>query len=101
MSFKGYRDESRANWGQEGDTPLTLDQIKVGALLRIADATEKMAQQHTRLIADRDRFELLWKAAVKRAAELERSNTALKGHVTRLRNKLATDVTGGEEARTA
>lgn len=97
MSVKGYREESRANWGQEGDAPLTLDQIKVGALLRIADATEKMAKRHTDLIAERDDYERRWKRAAERAAELERSNTALKGHVTRLRNKLATDVTGGEE----
>lgn len=46
--FQLYRDESRKNYGSSND-PLSLPQLQAGCLMRIADATEKMAQRHTEL----------------------------------------------------
>jgi hypothetical protein len=46
MPFKNYRDESRTQWGAEVDESYTIsrEQIGLGCLLRIADATEAMAE---------------------------------------------------------
>lgn len=80
--FRGYRSTSRIDWGSTADS-FTLDQINTGALLRIADATEKMSVRHTELMQQRDYFE----AEVKRLKvirdRLERSNASLRGHLKR------------------
>lgn len=94
MAHDGYRDSSRKNWGQDGEAPLTLEQINTGAMLRIADATEKMAQRHTELIRQGDYFE----AEVRRLrvirAHLERGNASLRGHLQRARKMMPNDSSG-------
>jgi hypothetical protein len=86
MAFKGYRELSKTNWGHEGENA-TLEQINTGAILRIADATEKMAQRHTELIRERDNLEgnsRRWQA---RAEESAKRIAALKGVITKLKKK--------------
>lgn len=84
---QNFRDASRADWVPVGDEP-THEQIQVGALQRIADATEKMAADYDALRRDRD----FWKRRVEElrmtVKRLQASNIAFKGTVTRLRNKL-------------
>ena len=65
MSFKDYREESRANWGTSQSGNLTIKQIRVGALLRIADAVEKMAKSYDGMRIDRD----WWKGEAERRQE--------------------------------
>ncbi len=84
MNFKGYRDHSRINYGNERDR-VTLEQINCGSLMRIADATEKMCLDRERLERDykhmreeRDR----WRAEAER---LGRSNAALRGVVKKMK----------------
>lgn len=51
MTFRSYREQSRIDWGlAEPGAPMTVERIQLGAVLRIADATEKMAQRHTELL---------------------------------------------------
>jgi hypothetical protein len=47
MPFKNYRDESRTQWGAEVDESYTIsrEQIGLGCLLRIADATRQFDVQ--------------------------------------------------------
>lgn len=80
--FKSWRDSSKEGWGCTDRQP-TLEQINTGCLMRIADATEKMAQRHIELIEQRDRFERFYRAEQKRTAHLEHSNAALRGHLKR------------------
>lgn len=80
------RDESRKNWGTANNEHLSLEQINTGALLRLADATEKMAQRYTSLIDERDRLDSMYKAERKISRILERSNAALRGHLKRAKN---------------
>jgi hypothetical protein len=40
MAFKSYRDGSRGNWGTDNEGSLTMEQIKLGCLLHIADSLE-------------------------------------------------------------
>ena len=54
MSFKDYRKESRANWGTSQSENLTPEQIRLGALLRIADAIETMAKSYNEMRMNRD-----------------------------------------------
>ena len=84
---RSYRKESRADWGTSSLT-LTLEQLQTGAILRIADATEAMAKNHVQLQAEVDRLNRWYDHSRKRSAKLERSNVALRGHITRLKKKL-------------
>lgn len=86
--FKSYRAESRKNYGSSDD-PLSLPQLQAGCLMRIADATEKMAQRHTELISSRDYFEGAYRRESEFRRIAERSNAALRGQVTKLRKRLA------------
>lgn len=79
------KEYSRHNFTGNG----TVEHIQIGAVLRIADATEKMALRYTELID--------------KAARLDRSNdylrtenhrqrlsiSALKGQITKLKKKAA------------
>lgn len=89
MTFTRYREESRKNYGQEGDVNLTLEQLRTGALLRIADSVEKLCEDRDRLERQCDQYRKSMNYWLARAQKLERSNVALKGHLTRLRDKLA------------
>lgn len=50
MPWQNYRDESRKQWGVTQNGSLDIEQINCGAMLRIADAVEKMASSVTGLI---------------------------------------------------
>ena len=53
--FKNYKQESRKDWGTNQDSELlSIEQINLGAILRIADATEAMAKNR---IAEKRRGE--------------------------------------------
>jgi hypothetical protein len=84
VTYKSYREESRANWGTTGDT-INLEQLKAGAVLRIADACELMAKDRQRMERD-----LQWNTErhehYRREAErLARSNAALRGVIKRMK----------------
>lgn len=79
MATKSLREQSRIDWGHDIDKAITLEQINTGALLRIADAVEKMAQSYDNLIRDRD-----WQKRQRERAESDlaterRRTAALRG----------------------
>lgn len=78
------REESKGVWA--GDK--SLNSINAGSLQRIADATEKMAGNYTRLQEDVKYWKERAESAQKYAATLGRSKSALKGVITKLKNKL-------------
>ena len=86
--FKSYREESKTNWGITVDesTKPDRDQLHLGCMLRIADATEAMAKNHVQL-----QNELKWAnernlRLVERNEKLQRQVNAYKGIVKRLKN---------------
>jgi hypothetical protein len=88
MAKRFYKEESRANWYTEGDCQLSTEEIQLGAILRIADATEKMAQNYIEL-QDKLKRTQNWNEDLRFIRDqLQRSNAALKGHITRLKKKL-------------
>lgn len=66
----------------------SLDALQCGALLRVADATEKMAQQYDALITDRDYYKRLAAERLEQINALRFSNAGFKAWITRLRRKM-------------
>ena len=62
--------------------------IKESILLRIAEATELMAQNHKELIEDRDRYERWYREEQERRYGLEKTIAGLRGYITRLKKKV-------------
>jgi hypothetical protein len=87
MAFTPYKDETRKNYGCTDRLPDT-NELKLGALMRIADATEAMAKNYTALIAERDRLKQWYESEQRLRQRLERSNAALRGQITKLRKRL-------------
>ena len=85
MTFRSYRDESRIDWGTRDEGGFSLDQVNAGALLRIADAVEKMANNYDVMQRDRD----FWKESAlsaERSLDTEHRRTAaLRGWIKRMR----------------
>jgi hypothetical protein len=94
MPRLNFRDDSRKNYttGDIVQDHLDRDGLRTGALLRIADATEKMALRHTELTEKADRFER-WHNEARRTIEArDRSIAALRGQITKLKKRLAAPI---------
>ncbi len=86
--WKSYRKESRKDYGQEAEGGLCLDQIRTGALLRIADATELVAKRYQDLIDERDRCKLRLEEKEQSLAAEHRRVIALRAVITRMKRKM-------------
>lgn len=64
---------------------VTLDVIQAGALQRIADAVELMAQSYKSLIIDRDYYKRRFDGELEAAKGLSKSVSALKGVITKMK----------------
>ena len=62
--------------------------IKESILLRIAEATELMAQNHKELVHDRDMYEEYWREEEERRVRLEKTIAGLRGYITRLKKRV-------------
>jgi hypothetical protein len=88
MAFKSYMKESRdTDWGTTQSGNLTLEQIQAGAILRIADAVEKMAIRYTELIDERDRLQRWYKEKTAHNEKLEHQVRGLRGAITRMKGR--------------
>lgn len=86
--FKSFRKESRIDWGIRGSTePLSDEQLKLGAILRIADATEAMAKRHTELLEEVERLKRYQASLKGRIATLKKSNAGLRGYLRRMKEQ--------------
>lgn len=89
--FISHKDNSRINWGKtiNGSENRDRNDIELGCMLRIADATEAMAKDHITLMHDRDMYRWRYEAELSRSNALKLSNNALRGAITKLKKKLA------------
>ena len=85
MSYKDYREESRAILGMNQERNLSHEQLNLGAILRIADAVEKMAEPFARLMEERDWFKRKYEERGGKIDHLERRIRSLKGVITKLK----------------
>jgi hypothetical protein len=81
------KDKSRIEWDVQSRQFENYEQIKVGTLQRIADATEAMAKNYIQLTEELERYKRYYKHARQRAELAERSNAALRGVITKLKKK--------------
>jgi hypothetical protein len=81
QTWRNLRDESRKTVWEQIDIGYRAcdDQIKVGALCRIADAAEKMAGNWITLVRDRDNFQRANNEYVAKIKRLERKIKRLGG----------------------
>lgn len=87
MGHRSYADASRDAYGCDGNP--NLDQLRFGALQRIAAAVEKMATPHVNLL---DRVAYLSRRLDETASDvksLRRTIIALRGVVTRTKKRAA------------
>lgn len=89
MGHRSYANASRLNWGREETEALNQDQIKLGCLQRIADATEAMARWHVELARERDNYKRWYEQEQERRNRAERRIIALRGVITRQKRKAA------------
>ena len=82
-----YKAESRRDWWTPR-TPST-EEVTCGTLMRIADATEKMAKRHTELIEERDLLLRKYRARNATIEMLHRRLAGTRGYITRLKRKIA------------
>lgn len=80
------RSASKAQYDSAG-TP-SLDQINCGSLQRIADAAEVMARRYVDLLKDVEQYRRWWNEERQTSAALARSNSALRGQITKLKKQL-------------
>lgn len=88
---KDFREASRKSWGvtvEQGEG-LSIDQLQTGALLRIADAVEKVAADHDRLRKELEHQTDRATIAFQHLEISQRSNRALRGYLKRLKRKAA------------
>lgn len=90
MKSVNLKESTKINWTVQlnGDSNYPGDEnIKLGCLMRIADATEKMAQNYTKLQDELSLYKKWYKERGDTIEYLRRQNRALRGHLTRLKNK--------------
>jgi methyl-accepting chemotaxis protein len=78
------RESSRKEWTSRD----TIEDTNSGSLQRIADAVEKIAASYDQMRNAREFWERRAKENLAAAERLARSNNALRGAITRAKNKL-------------
>lgn len=82
-----YRDEAKKNWHRgDGGAP-DLEQLKFGALQRIADALEVSVREHEQLKRSHEWYKECYDKHIKKIATLERRVAALRGVITKMKRK--------------
>lgn len=89
MSGENLKRYSQVDLFNRGEGVPTVEQVKLGCLQRIADATEAMANEYNRLIREAKRARETEEYLRKDNNRMARSNAALRGVVNRLKRQLA------------
>lgn len=85
MNQKFFKAESKRDYWT--DQPITDAQLQLGAVMRIADATEKMAASYDKLRADRDYWKERCLRSEQRLDTERRRTAALRGVLKRKKGK--------------
>ena len=88
MPKKTLKDWSRNDWTVEAEISPSLEHLKLGAILRIADAVEKTAANYDQLRRDKEYYERLAKSRYQEMERLKHSRAGYMAALTRLRNKV-------------
>lgn len=80
-----FREASRLEWTPTQSDGPVAEQISIGCLQRIADATEKMALRYTELIDRNTRLQRDYNRLSEKSAKQERTIAGLRGTITKLK----------------
>jgi hypothetical protein len=94
---KYFKEESRRDFYREADR-LTFDEVRLGALMRIADSLERLEKPYLALLDKVKLYRGLYEDELERRRGLERSNRALRAWVTRLKKSRANNLAPGKES---
>lgn len=89
MANPTFKDISKGAWTPHAGTQPTREDIQLGAVLRIADATEAMAKNYVALQNECDMMRRWFDEERKWRQRLERSNAALRGQITKLKKAIS------------
>jgi hypothetical protein len=88
MAKVNMKESTKINWVVEtssGDDYPGDKNIELGCLMRIADATEKMASNYQKMENDLAMYKRWYGQEVESVKRLTRSNNALRGYLNRLK----------------
>jgi len=77
---------TKQDWSNNTELPSTED-LQTSALMRIADASEKMATNYLQLQNDRDWYKKKYHEKQDEIKHLNNRISSLKGNITKLKNK--------------
>jgi len=86
---KSYKKESYADWYDPSREKPTNEQLRLGCLQRIADATEAMAERHTTLLRRNEYLMEENKMFRSWLRQGSRREAGLRSYITRLKKKVA------------
>ncbi len=84
MNWKNYKEQSKLEWGKEvlnDKCVITLEELKLGCLLRISDSLENMEQPYIELLQIIENYKEL-EAENKR---LKNTIAGLKGYIKKIK----------------
>lgn len=87
MADNTYKEKSKLDWYRDDGQQPSVDQLQFGALQRIADATEKMAENYNKLLRDVKYYKERAEQNSSACQRLVRSNAALRGVITKLKKE--------------
>lgn len=82
---KYFKEESRANWYTTKE--MSSDDLKVGALLRMADSLEKMEKPFAQLLSEREQYQRWYNEEKAKRRKMEKQLAAYKGIINRLKKQ--------------
>lgn len=88
MAQVNWKQASKVDWSTtfpDGKTFPGIERVNAGSLMRIADATEVIANNYGDLIAERNRYERWYNEQRDKVKRLEKSNAALRGVISRMK----------------
>lgn len=87
MADNNYKEQSKLGWYRDDGQQPNVDQLQFGALQRIADATETMAENYNKLLRDVKYYKERAEQNHNSCQRLIRSNAALRGVITKLKKE--------------
>lgn len=86
--MKSFKDQSRIGWADKNrQETVSLEDIRTGALQRIADATELMASNYATLQNEAENYKKWYKRECESNRKMARRIAALQGVITKMKKK--------------
>jgi len=86
---RDYREESKKHYQSTAEAAFTCGQLRTGALLRIADATEAIAKDYVKLQEDAEFYKRQRDSFQRGNERVFRQISAYKGVITKMKRRQA------------